>query len=623
MKISLALAVAVAAALAALAGVAVAGPNANHKIAVHVVPHGVACKSLPTFSHCSEIVTTYPGIGDIDVIPVFYDLSEVAVIEFGLTWPAEWGTCEFTQCWGDLTFGDIVNSGDGICTTALSCDYSWAIRAGVGWLYASGPGTVAVNPNPPTKAMGAVDCAPPESVPSYDWPRCTSSASVGGGAGEDPCCEGGLNPLGIAVSDGLGGGCVYRGDQVTYTLTYDNLANPSEVRGVCLICYYEEWNGALEFVSATSGGVNRPEDSSVFWSLGSLAPGQTGSVQFTLRVLPPAANRVYVCGYLSGSGTPSSQASLHTHVCAQSIVPLDLAKSDGLGGGCAAPGGELTYTITYGNSRSVAVAHNVVLADRLPELAEFLSASDGGTYDPGPRTVTWGLGDLARGATGSRTLTVAVNVPSGHTLDNTCEIAADEAVGRVRSISTQVCGQMPRNADHKLAIHVKPHGTTCDAMPGFTACGDIVTTLNGCGDIDFIPVFFDLNEVTGIEFALTWPAEWGSCAFTACYYDTRAGGITNPGDYVSLGWSTCQRTWSIAPGYGWLAPSGPGLINPLPGGPNHSMGVWNCEQGLGLPWRDSPSVVYRAGVCGEIGDTPSGTMSTKPTTWGAIKAMFK
>ena len=214
MRKATALAVISSAMLAAAAGsVVLAGPNANHKIAVHVASHGVSCKSLPTFTDCSEIVTTYAGTGDIDVIPVFYDLAGVTVLEYGLTWPAEWGTCAYTQCWGELTVGTIVYPGDGIATTTPLCDYSWSISAGVGWLAATGPGDVSIVPDPPTEDMGAVDCNPNERLRVHDWPACTFPARVGGGSGDDPCAQP-LAPLGLAIGDGLDGGCVTRGHEI-------------------------------------------------------------------------------------------------------------------------------------------------------------------------------------------------------------------------------------------------------------------------------------------------------------------------------------------------------------------------------------------------------------------------
>ncbi len=48
----------------------------------------------------------------------------------------------------------------------------------------------------------------------------------------------------------------------------------------------------------------------------------------------------------------------------------------------------LTYTLTEGP------VTDAVITDPLPEFLVFVSASDGGDYDPATRTITWDLGDL-------------------------------------------------------------------------------------------------------------------------------------------------------------------------------------------------------------------------------------
>ena len=63
-------------------------------------------------------------------------------------------------------------------------------------------------------------------------------------------------------------------------------------------------------------------------------------------------------------------------------------------------GDELTYTITWANDALDAdtgksVAANVTIKDAMPAGTEFVSASEGGTYDADSDTVTWNLGEQA------------------------------------------------------------------------------------------------------------------------------------------------------------------------------------------------------------------------------------
>ena len=102
-----------------------------------------------------------------------------------------------------------------------------------------------------------------------------------------------------------------------------------------------------------------------------------------------------------------------------------------------ASGDEMTYEISYTNA-GPAEASSAVLADVLPQGTEFVSASDGGTYDAGTRTVTWNLGTVNVGFTGTRTLTVQVTAPELTTLINSPTFTAPETVAAVTPAITEV-----------------------------------------------------------------------------------------------------------------------------------------------------------------------------------------
>jgi uncharacterized repeat protein (TIGR01451 family) len=92
------------------------------------------------------------------------------------------------------------------------------------------------------------------------------------------------------------------------------------------------------------------------------------------------------------------------------------------------PGGELEYTITYANADppDAGAALDAVLTDMLPPSTTFLSCSGGqscGETSPGSGIVTFSLGTVAAGGSGSVTLRVqvAADAPTG-TLTNTVEL---------------------------------------------------------------------------------------------------------------------------------------------------------------------------------------------------------
>jgi hypothetical protein len=196
------------------------------------------------------------------------------------------------------------------------------------------------------------------------------------------------------------------------------------------------------------------------------------------------------------------------------------------------------------------------------------------------------------------------------------------AVGLVFVASAALAGQ---NALLKLAIHVKSHPTSCTQnYPLFTSCGQIEFTYAGCGDVDVMPVFFDAVAFTSVEFGLTWsnfPS--ATMLWTRCKGDAGVGDIAHPGDGTVITWATCQPAYSVAPGYGWIAITGPEFVCPTVNPVTHRYGMTDCAPSPG-PYFDYPiGGVSCAGICGMSGDDACRPDAAEPSTWGAIKAMIK
>jgi hypothetical protein len=164
-----------------------AGSNEGHKLAIHVKSHPTSCSSgFPNFSSCAQIVFAYAGGGEVDVIPVFFELREYLALEFGLDWPWTWGSLSWVRCKGDISIGTIVRPGDGTAVDWTTCQTGWSVAPGFGWLTASGSGVVRAVRNPATGDYGVIDCT--EDTPVYDYPFGDPySAGIGGAAGDDPC----------------------------------------------------------------------------------------------------------------------------------------------------------------------------------------------------------------------------------------------------------------------------------------------------------------------------------------------------------------------------------------------------------------------------------------------------
>jgi uncharacterized repeat protein (TIGR01451 family) len=103
----------------------------------------------------------------------------------------------------------------------------------------------------------------------------------------------------------------------------------------------------------------------------------------------------------------------------------------------ATSGSSITYTTTYTNAGPEA-SSNAVLTDVLPAGLTFVSASNGGTYDAATRTVTWALGTVNVGYTGTRTLTTGVSGAVGSVIVNQATYTADLTVATPAAAITAV-----------------------------------------------------------------------------------------------------------------------------------------------------------------------------------------
>lgn len=145
----------------------------------------------------------------------------------------------------------------------------------------------------------------------------------------------------------------------------------------------------------------------------------------------------------SCSGSPAGIC-----IAKASYNPLNLVKDDGLSGGCVGVGNTITYYISYENTNAYDVT-GVTIVDTLPAEVDYVSSTGGGSHSSG--TVTWNIGTVVAGASGSVTLTVTVNsgaTPGGQ-IDNAATINANEpnTGPTTKHEFTDVCTNQPPLAD--------------------------------------------------------------------------------------------------------------------------------------------------------------------------------
>lgn len=177
------------------------------------------------------------------------------------------------------------------------------------------------------------------------------------------------------------------------------------------------------------------------------------------------------------------------------------------------------------------------------------------------------------------------------------------------------------NFGAKIAVHVKAHGTSCtEGFPSFNDCNDMITTWHDCGDVDVIPVIYDLIDYTSIRLVLYWPGEWGSMQWTRCKGNSATGDLVHPTDYTVITWDACQYTWAVGAGYGWLHTTSQGFVCGFDSQFNKCQ-VLDCDPTY--PRWDFVCPTCSA-ICGSyVGDDPCVSWSkTSETTWGAVKAAF-
>ena len=111
----------------------------------------------------------------------------------------------------------------------------------------------------------------------------------------------------------------------------------------------------------------------------------------------------------TGGGVLSVPVTGLTGDAAVKIVPLASARMAlqlTADRSTVASGGDITFTLNYVN-QGTSPALGVNLPWPVPDHTRFVSASSGGTYDATQDTVTWRIGTVPAGASGSVTLTVA------------------------------------------------------------------------------------------------------------------------------------------------------------------------------------------------------------------------
>ncbi|KSV72132.1 hypothetical protein N185_23410 [Sinorhizobium sp. GW3] len=217
-------------------------------------------------------------------------------------------------------------------------------------------------------------------------------------------------------------------ETVTFTITAKNVGQRIAA-GVEIVDMVD--TKVFDFVSASNGGTFDAATGRVIWQFNTLSPTDPDLIlTLVLKVKPglPASldettNVVVIGDNGLGGRDPTPDNNRDTHTDRLIYPDLVVTKTNNVEE--VRPGDIVTYQITVSNV-------GAFLADgvRVTDIADrrvfrFISASDGGTYDPTTGRITWNLGTLQAGSTPRvLTLTMEVLFPSSFGIENAVNLVA-------------------------------------------------------------------------------------------------------------------------------------------------------------------------------------------------------
>lgn len=265
------------------------------------------------------------------------------------------------------------------------------------------------------------------------------------------------------------------GDAVTFEITITNTGNVA-IDVLPLEDTYD--TDYLAYLNATPESDDNVDDGTINWS-DLTAPGAGG---FGVDLVPGDSFTVVVNFEAEAStqglhppetedtAAVSGAADADGHVApdASGSAGVEIADADLFvtkdGPAEANPGGEITYTITYGNNGPDDAVH-VRLQDMLPAGATYVSDTLGGAVFPGPGLVEWYLGTLVAGTSDTFELTVQigaavpgtvltdeVSIESGHTIAGpVCGTPDSDPTNNSDSVDTTIVADFGDAADPPYA----------------------------------------------------------------------------------------------------------------------------------------------------------------------------
>ncbi|WP_281724558.1 Spy0128 family protein [Lachnoclostridium phocaeense] len=183
--------------------------------------------------------------------------------------------------------------------------------------------------------------------------------------------------------------------------------------------YLDTADGSSEITDSSAVDIGFNENT-VTWTIQAKA-GESGTVSFDVKVEDTAVNNDG--NAILNKATIAVGTNTYTTNTTVNYVPEKSVDTGDTTADSAQVGDTLTYTITYVNPTGQQA--DITITDTLDKGLTFVpgSASDGGSYDEGSRTVTWNLENVpADPQTGTVTFQATVNEDAKTVIKNTAQV---------------------------------------------------------------------------------------------------------------------------------------------------------------------------------------------------------
>ena len=225
--------------------------------------------------------------------------------------------------------------------------------------------------------------------------RLNSTPIPGASVALDDCLV--LPPISLDFGKASNASAVSAGQQFDYTLTVTNLG-ANDLHNVTVV---DTVPSATRFISADHGG-QLDAQNAVHWSIGTLSRGAQIQLTLTVEAACMSIGNIINDDY---SVTTTETGTFDGRPVATGCFPpppvqLAIEKT---GPATVVQGDAFTYTFTYRNT-GTHTANGVVIEELLPGGVQFVSAT--GNVTRNGSTITWNVGPVPSGGSGSVTLTV-------------------------------------------------------------------------------------------------------------------------------------------------------------------------------------------------------------------------